>query len=144
MEVNWRNKLPCLIVFRRSCHLKFCFRTQEGRRFAVCFSTGEERDPCFLCEDRCLLTGQFWAPKLPVINYFPPSWSPVMSSTVPVGMPTPDQDRGASAAPCFTARVQFAVWNSGRGVQRCSLGSEGRSKQQQHTPLSWSFLWSVL
>lgn len=42
-----------------------------------------------------------------------------MSSTVPVGMRTPDRDRGASAAPW----VRFAVWN--RCIQRCSFGERG-------------------
>ena len=47
MEVNWRNTLPCLIVFRRSCHLQLCFCTREGRQFAICLAT-PTRDPCFV------------------------------------------------------------------------------------------------
>lgn len=37
--------------------------------------------------------------------------------------------------PLFTARIHFAVWNCGRGCQRCSSGVEGRSKQL-HVPVS--------
>lgn len=73
MEVNWRNALPCLIVFRRSCHLKFCFCTREGRQFAVLFSTSEERPTPHRARITVGLTGLFPAPKLHISNYAPPT-----------------------------------------------------------------------
>lgn len=78
MEVNWRNALPCLIVFRRSCHLKFCFRTREGRQFAVLFSASEERPTACRARIAVRLTGLFPAPKLHISNYAPFHMTPLL------------------------------------------------------------------
>lgn len=108
--------------------IEILFLHTRGETICNCLAA-VKRDPRF--EDRCLLTGQFRAPKLPIINCVLPHGPSVMSSAGPVGTRTPDRDRGASL---FYS--QFAVWNSGRGARRCNLGSEGRSKQPHmpHTP----------
>lgn len=63
LEINWRDELRCHVVFQRSCHLRFCFCSQEGRQYASWLQWGETRAPC---EDHCSLAGQFWAPRLMV------------------------------------------------------------------------------
>lgn len=125
MDVNWRNKLPYLIVFRRSCHLKFCFCTRKGRQCTVRLAP-QERDPRFIW-------GSLFAcrPKLSIIN------SPLMLPCYPLKSSCwhVNTTAGPRSACCPLLPVQFALWNRGRRRQPGSSGDEGRSKQQ-HIPLS--------
>lgn len=73
MEVNWRNDMPCLIVFPRSCGVKkVLFLHRRKEETIPLWSIGEETPVS--CEDRCCL--QACSAKL----LFP--WSSVVPSTV--------------------------------------------------------------
>lgn len=141
MFLRWKwieeTSCQCLIVFRRSCHFTWNFVSAHEKGDNLQFvSTSEERPP-FSCEDRCLHTGLFWPPKLPIIKLSPPHDPLFIPSTVPVGMWSPEQHRGASAASCL--QPVCSVKHRGRCRQRCSSGGEGRSKQQ-HVPVSCCLL----
>lgn len=135
MEVNWRNELPYCVS--KELSLEILLLHTRGETICSLFSTSEER-PLFSCEDRCLLAGQFCAFKLPVINYFLLHDSRVMSSTVPVGMQTPDQDR-RSPLPCCSLSESTVHWQT-----EADAYSEGRS-EQHHMAVSCclprSLLW---
>lgn len=130
MEVNWRNKLPCLIVFSKELSLEILFLHTKRETICSLFSH-QRRETPVSCEDRCLLTGLLWAPKLPIINYSLPH-DPLLYPQLFL-LACEHQIRiEEPPLSLFTARVQFAVWNSGRYRQRCSSGGEGPEQTAAH------------
>lgn len=117
MEVNWRNDMPCRIVFPRSCGLKKSFVSAQEKR-------GDESSVKHLRRDPCALWGSLFACRLVQLNYF--SHYPLLYLQL-LACEQPAEDRGASSSLWFPARIHFEVWNSGRGRQRCRSGVKGWS-----------------
>lgn len=60
-------KKQAAVVFGKELSLEILFLHTRGRRFTICIAP-VERETSVSWED--LLTGQFWAPKLPTTHYF--------------------------------------------------------------------------
>lgn len=123
-----------------SCHALLCFEgvvtwnfvcTRKRETICSLFSNQWPETPVS-CEDRCFLKGLFWAPKLATLNSS--SREPLLHpATAPVGMWTPDWDRGASAAP--SRRAEPDRWSE--TVAEADGGAVRESRAGANSSTCW-------